>query len=71
MWPVLRGEKPFEYDELLINKDPIYSTAALRKGDWKLIQGRREDSNILLVARLEAESAFLYLYRAHVPRCVG
>lgn len=39
MWPVLKGEKDSEYDELLLNKDPLRAISALRKGDWKVVQG--------------------------------
>ncbi len=39
MWPILRGEKSHEYDEIVLNIDEIRNMSALRKGDWKIIAG--------------------------------
>lgn len=39
MWPVLKGEKPSEYDELLLQKDQIYGVGALRNKNWKVVHG--------------------------------
>ncbi|XP_065206161.1 arylsulfatase B-like isoform X2 [Planococcus citri] len=35
MWPILKGEKNFEYDELIIQRGN--NTSALRKNNWKII----------------------------------
>lgn len=39
MWPVLKGEKSTEYDEIILNIDQMRNMFALRKGDWKIISG--------------------------------
>lgn len=40
MWPVLKGEKQSEYDEIVISIDQVRNISALKKGDWKIISGR-------------------------------
>jgi hypothetical protein len=37
----LISESPPTYDELLLNIDNLRNIAAIRKGDWKLVQGRQ------------------------------
>lgn len=39
MWPVLKGEKQSEYDEIVISIDPLRNISALKKGNWKIISG--------------------------------
>lgn len=39
MWPVLKGEKSAEYDEIILNIDQMRNMFALRKGNWKIISG--------------------------------
>lgn len=39
MWPVLKGEKQSEYDEIVISIDQVRNISALKKGDWKIISG--------------------------------
>ncbi|XP_065216697.1 arylsulfatase B-like isoform X2 [Planococcus citri] len=40
MWPVLRGDKDNEYDELIIQRDLVRNISALRKDNWKVIKGK-------------------------------
>lgn len=40
MWPVLKGEKDSEYNEVVLNIDILRNMSALRKGDWKVISGK-------------------------------
>lgn len=40
MWPVLKGDKQSEYDEIILQRDEVRDISALRKQNWKLIQGK-------------------------------
>lgn len=40
MWPILKGEKKPDHDEIVLNIDVLRNMSALRKGDWKVIEGR-------------------------------
>ncbi|XP_065206165.1 arylsulfatase B-like [Planococcus citri] len=39
MWPVLKGDKDSEYDELIIQRDLVRGISALRKNNWKVVKG--------------------------------
>ncbi|XP_065216175.1 arylsulfatase B-like isoform X2 [Planococcus citri] len=46
MWPVLKGDKESEYNELIIQRDRVSGQSALRKDQWKLIKfGKKNNWN--------------------------